>query len=306
MANFSNLNEIIQHVLNGTQTESDVEALHNWLKSGGIQNLQVGKYNANIGKRQDVQIGDRTYQGLDAQAIREVARAVIQGSNATEVRDVVRCILKEEFQNWTQRENSSNSSCRTILVLASSPTNTARLRLDKEVREIDEGLRRAKQREQFTLQQRWAVRPDDLRRALLDFNPQIVHFCGHGAGDQGLVLENETGDAQLVSTNALSSLFRLFANRGVECVVLNACYAEVQAEAISQHINYVIGMSDQISDDAALSFAVGFYDALGAGWSYEEAYQMGGNAIALQGIPEELTPVLKKNSNQPQLAPLMH
>ncbi|WP_265276994.1 SAVED domain-containing protein [Nostoc sp. KVJ3] len=183
---------------------------------------------------------------------------------------------------------------RTILILASSPTNTARLRLDREMREIDAGLRRAKQREQFTLEQKWAVRPDDLRRALLDYNPQIVHFCGHGAGYQGLVLENDVGEAQFLPTNALASLFKLFANRGVECVVLNACYAEVQAEAISQHINYVMGMSDEISDDAAVKFAIGFYDAVGAGWSYEDAYELGCNAIALEGIPEELTPVLKK------------
>lgn len=189
---------------------------------------------------------------------------------------------------------------RTILMLASSPVNTARLRLDKEAREIDEGLRRAQKREQFTLQHKWAVRPDDLRRALLDFHPQIVHFSGHGTGEKGLVLENDTGKAQLVPTLALANLFKLFANRGVECVVLNACYAEVQAEAISEHINYVVGMSNEISDDAAIKFAVGFYDALGAGWSYEDAFDMGCSAIALEGIPEELTPVLKnlkKKSN---------
>ncbi|MBE9215046.1 CHAT domain-containing protein [Plectonema cf. radiosum LEGE 06105] len=182
---------------------------------------------------------------------------------------------------------------RTILILASSPVDTARLRLDKEAREIDEGLRRAQKREQFTLQQKWAVRPNDFRRALLDFHPQIVHFSGHGSGEKGLMLENDAGKIQLVSTNALANLFKLFANRGVECIVLNACYAEVQAEAISGYINYVVGMSNEISDDAAIKFAVGFYDALGAGWTYEDAFDMGCSAIALEGIREDLTPVLK-------------
>ena len=182
---------------------------------------------------------------------------------------------------------------RTILMLASSPIDTVRLRLDKEAREINKGLRRALKQGQFILRQEWAVCPDDLRRALLDFHPQIVHFSGHGTGEKGLVLENDTGKAQLVSTNALANLFKLFANRGVECVVLNACYAEVQAEAISEHINYVVGMSNEISDDAAIKFAVGFYDALGTGWTYEDAFDMGCNAIALEGIPEELNPVLK-------------
>ncbi|QFS49767.1 CHAT domain-containing protein [Nostoc sphaeroides] len=300
MANPSNLNDIILRILNGNQTDADIEALRQWLNSGGSQNLQVGKYNINIGQGQDIHIGDRTYQGLDAQAIREVARAVIQGSNTADIREVVRSILKEEFQNLAQRENPQSSSRKTILVLASSPTNEARLRLDKQMREIDEGLRRSQQREKFTLQQRWAVRPDDLRRALLDFNPEIIHFCGHGSGDDGLVLQDDAGKAQLVPTEALANLFKRFARRGLECVVLNACYSEIQANAIAQHIDYVVGMNSKIGDDAAIKFAVGFYDELGAGWSYEDAYNGGCDAIALQGIPEENTPVfknLKKKSN---------
>jgi hypothetical protein len=293
MANPNNLNEIIQRILNGTQTDSDVEVLRLWLNRGGIQNLQVGKYNVNIGQGQDIHIGDRTYQGLNAQAIREVVRSVLQGSDAAEIREVVRSILKDEFPNLAQPDNPQSSSHKTILVLASSPTNQGRLRLDKEMREIDEGLLRAQQREKFTLQQRSCVRPDDLRRALLHFNPQIVHFCGHGSGEDGLVLENDVGIAQLVPTHALANLFKRFAERGLECVVLNACYSEVQANAIAEHVDYVVGMNSEIGDDAAIKFAVGFYDELGAGWSYEDAYNGGCDAIALQGIPEEHTPVFK-------------
>ena len=192
-----------------------------------------------------------------------------------------------------QAENSQSLSRKTILVLASSPTNEARLRLDKELREIDEGLRRSQHREKFSLQPKFAVRPDDLRRALLDFNPQIVHFCGHGSGENGLILENDAGLVQLVPTQALANLFKRFATRGLECVVLNACYSEVQASAIAEHIDYVVGMNSAIGDDAAIKFAVGFYDELGAGWSFEDAYNGGCDAIALQGIPEENTPVFK-------------
>jgi hypothetical protein len=184
---------------------------------------------------------------------------------------------------------------KKILVLASSPVNQARLRLDKEVREIDEGLRRANKRDQFQLEQRWAIRPDDLRRALLDIEPQIVHFSGHGAGDDGIVVEDENGKSKLVTTEALSNLFKLCADH-VECVLLNACYSEIQADAIVQHINYVIGMRQAIGDTAAIKFATGFYDALGAGRCFESAYYIGCNAIELEleNIPEHLTPQLKR------------
>ncbi|MEH1857898.1 MAG: CHAT domain-containing protein [Nostoc sp.] len=186
-----------------------------------------------------------------------------------------------------------SQTMKTILILASSPVDEARLRLDKEVREIDEGLRRSQKRDQFRLEKRGAIRTDDIRRALLDTRPQIVHFCGHGAGDEGLVIEDEEGKSKLVSTEALASLFELFAE-DVECVLLNACLSEVQANAIVQHINYVIGMSDSVGDTAAIKFATGFYDALGAGKSIEIAYKFGCNAIQLENIAEHLTPKLKK------------
>ncbi|WP_228060119.1 CHAT domain-containing protein [Plectonema radiosum] len=79
----------------------------------------------------------------------------------------------------------------------------------------------------------------------------------------------------------------------IECVILNACYSEVQATAISQYIPYVIGMNKAIGDKAAIEFVVGFYSALAAGESIDFAYKLGCNAIAMAGIPENLTPVLK-------------
>lgn len=122
------------------------------------------------------------------------------------------------------------------------------------------------------------------------------HESGHGGGTVGLALEDEAGKAQWVSANALTTLFRRFANRGLECVVLNACYSDVQAQGIVQHIPYVIGMSNAISDAAAIKFAIGFYDALGADWSYEDAFEMGKSAIALEDIPEGMIPILKKRA----------
>ena len=183
-----------------------------------------------------------------------------------------------------------------ILVLVASPVNVLRLRLEKEVRDIKEALRRANNRDQFKVEYSGAIRPDDLRRALLDIEPQIVHFSGHGAGDDGIVVEDENGKSKLVTTEALSSLFELCADH-VECVLLNACYSEIQADAIVKHINYVIGMSQAIGDTAAIKFAMGFYDALGAGKSVEIAYKFGCNAIQLENIPEHLTPQLKRKSH---------
>lgn len=182
-----------------------------------------------------------------------------------------------------------------ILFLSASPTNESRLRVDQEAREIQEKLQLAKMRGNFEYQIRLAVRPADLTQALLDIEPRIVHFAGHGSASGALYLENELGKSHPVDPETLASLFKLVSEQ-VECVLLNACYTDSQANAIVEHIKYVIGMSQAISDKAAIAFSVGFYQALGAGKSIEQAYEFGVVQIRLQGIPEHLTPVLIKKS----------
>ncbi|MBD2606302.1 CHAT domain-containing protein, partial [Scytonema hofmannii FACHB-248] len=188
---------------------------------------------------------------------------------------------------------NNKARVKTILLLAANPRDTSKLQLDVEVREIDEGLQRAKKREQFKLEQKWAVRLRDFYRAILDTKPQIVHFCGHGTVEDGIILENEMKQTVYVQADALASMFKLFATKGVECVILNACYSEVQAEAISQHVKYVIGMNKAVGDKAAVAFAVAFYDALAAGEDVEFAYELGCSMMI--GFLEQQTPVLKKN-----------
>jgi CHAT domain-containing protein len=161
-------------------------------------------------------------------------------------------------------------------------------------------MERSRHRDGFEIVTKMAVRVDDLRRSLLDYEPQIVHFSGHGSGAEGLVLESPAGQTQLVGTAALARMFQL--SRTVNCVVMNACYSAVQAEAIGQHIDYVVGMTQAIGDRAAIEFAKGFYDALGAGRSIADAFEMGCVSIQLPGIPEELTPVLKRRVNSTELA----
>jgi GTPase SAR1 family protein len=94
-----------------------------------------------------------------------------------------------------------------------------------------------------------------------------------------------------VKPDALAAMFELLVQH-VNCVVLNACYSEIQAKAIAQHIPFVIGMNDAIGDQAAIAFAVGFYKALAANRSIEDAYKFGCVEIRLQGIPEDLKPVI--------------
>ncbi|MDY7016283.1 MAG: AAA-like domain-containing protein, partial [Cyanobacteriota bacterium] len=188
---------------------------------------------------------------------------------------------------------------RKILIVTANPLNTKPLRLDEEVREIEAAWERSRQRDRFEIIVKGAVRPDDLRRAMLQERPQIVHFAGHGGGEHGLVLENDAGQAHLVSGDTLARLFKALQKIfEIECVLLNACHSEMQAEAIFQYVDCTIGTNQKIGDLAARKFAVGFYDTLLAGASLENAFEIGCSAIDLENIPESLTPILKLRSRE--------
>jgi len=212
-----------------------------------------------------------------------------------------------------------------ILILASNPRKD--LNLDREIRDLKEVIKKSQNRQAFEVEDALAVKVGQLQELLFDHRPQIVHFCGHGSGQQGLVFEGNDGGEQWVRADALSDLFRLF-SENVGCVLLNACYSEEQANAIVNHIDYVIGMNQEIRDDAAIAFSKGFYRALGYECSIEQAYEFGKNAIQLEisgsskmrsvateeiarkaevvgaiaqvAIPEHLKPILKI---KPNLAP---
>lgn len=197
-------------------------------------------------------------------------------------------------------EGEDNPDKRKLLLLAANPNNATRLRLDKEVRDISEGLQRSRYRDRFEIAQRWAVRPRDFQRAMSEELPQIVHFSGYSEGDAGLYFEDELGQANAVSSDALASLFQLFAKKArIECVVLNGCYLQAQAEAIAMHVPFVVGITaaGELSiaerhHSSALEFAVGFYDALGSGEPIEFAFESGKVLMALSGAASKAVPVL--------------
>jgi tetratricopeptide (TPR) repeat protein len=178
-----------------------------------------------------------------------------------------------------------------ILFLAPNPSDTARLGLDEEYREIKNRLNR----EKFELDSQWAVRPREILKSVMEGKPHIVHFSGHGLETGELCVQDDEGNTQLVSPEALAALFRLTTEH-VKCVVINTCYSRIQARAIAEHIPFVIGMEKAIGDKAAIEFAIGFYAALESDQSIErieKAFEFGRVAIHIGGIPaEHLTPVL--------------
>ncbi len=203
-----------------------------------------------------------------------------------------------------------------ILFLAANPKDTTNLRIDEETRDIRQALRKTKYRDEFVFHPHLAVRVSDIQEHFLEYEPDIVHFSGHGSQSGALYFENDLGNSQGVrdveekrerlptnsstsplkplEESALANLFDIFKD-SVKCVVLNACYTEMQAHAIRKHIPCVVGMSSAIDDDSAIAFAKSFYQGLGYGKDVETAFKLGTNQLGLSKLKDKDTPKILGN-----------
>ena len=178
-----------------------------------------------------------------------------------------------------------------ILFLSASPASQQPLALDEEVRLVKKRIRECEFRDSISFVTEWAVRPDDLQDALLRHRPHVVHFSGHGSSQNEVLLVGEDGQEVPVGTETLRLLFRILKDN-IQLVVFNACFAEVQAQAVVQHVNCAIGMNDAITDDAARIFSASLYRALGFGRTVQEAFELGLFAIKAENLQEESIPQL--------------
>jgi CHAT domain len=178
-----------------------------------------------------------------------------------------------------------------ILFLSSNPKDINRIRLDEEVREVDERIRLGECRDQIELITHFAVRPHDVGQYLLRHRPHILHFSGHGSPSDGIVLEDNNGQTKLVSADALADLFATIKDN-LRVVVLNACYSAPQAKGIRKVIDCTIGMEKAIKDRSAIVFSAAFYEALAFGRNIRESFGLGVNALKMECPSESSIPAL--------------
>jgi tetratricopeptide (TPR) repeat protein len=108
---------------------------------------------------------------------------------------------------------------------------------------------------------------------------------------------SDTDEIKFVPAQPLANLLKL-CDEHLECVVLNACYSDVQGDAISANIPFTIGMRDLVEDNVAIKFSQGFYDAIGAGKGYESAFKWGKVAIEFDLANNEASQILVLRKNE--------
>lgn len=164
-----------------------------------------------------------------------------------------------------------------IFLLSADPKEGSPLNVDVESNQINEVYRLSNYREDFSIESTTATNYDNLLDVLMRNEASIIHFSGHGVGEEGLVLVDKKGEKNILKTQTLTQLIDVLQseNQHIQCVFLNGCYTEIQAQAISSSVEYVIGMSDQVFDDDAVKFAKYFYKGLFEKKSIETSFKLG-------------------------------
>lgn len=185
-----------------------------------------------------------------------------------------------------------------VLYLTADPIKNKPLRVDAEIRHVQNEIRGSKFRDNITVQYCLAANLKSLLRGLNDFNPHIIHFSGHGH-KSGIAMDNASvakPSVEMVSFELLAKALSATDSRP-RIVILNACDSAAARKPFLKLGLIVISMKRSISDAAAVAFAVQFYGAIASGQSIKSAFDQGKIAVEATSISEADTPQLSCPKN---------
>ena len=180
-----------------------------------------------------------------------------------------------------------------VLYLTANPDEQNALRVDAEVRQVQEAVRGSVLRDNIVVHQLPAADLDLLMDGLNDHRPNIVHFSGHGYRG-GLAVDHakvKRPKGKFITYDILGQALAA-TDSPPSIVVLNSCQSAGARQALIPPAQAIVVMQDFISDLAAAAFSAKFYAAIAAGQSLKSAFEQGRVAVANVSLNEAATPVL--------------
>lgn len=179
-----------------------------------------------------------------------------------------------------------------ILFVLACPRSREQLATQEEIRQIQQELRAAAHRDRFTHEVALAATYGDLRKALREHKPHILHIACHGTPEAELIFNDERGGEMRVDAATFVDLLDVL-KENLRLVVLNACHSTAITRDVAPLVNLVIGMRGAVSDNSAIAFSQVFYESIAAGDTVERSFRLGINELRLR----------KADSHMPELLP---
>lgn len=186
-----------------------------------------------------------------------------------------------------------------VLFLTANPDPAYPLRVDAEMRRVQEAIRGSKFRDQVQIEYRPAADLTSILDGLNDLKPQIVHFSGHGdpaglAGDAGTVLAKPNPSTTYDTHISYELLAKALAatDSPPAVLLLNSCWGSKGEKALRKVVRFLISMNAPISDLAAAVFAPRFYAAIASGQSLKASFDQAVLAVEAASISDASTPEL--------------
>lgn len=181
----------------------------------------------------------------------------------------------------------------SVLYLTADPDKSNPLRVDAEVRRVQEAIRASEFRDNIGVEYRPAANLETLLNGLNECKPQIIHFSGHGDMD-GIAMDNADVGGRADEALSFSLLAKAVAATDTppRLVVLNSCESSGARKSLLKAGLIIVSMKTSVSDIAAVAFAPRFYAAIAGGQSVKMAFEQGKVAVEAASIRESDTPQL--------------
>lgn len=193
-----------------------------------------------------------------------------------------------------------------VLVMLSNPSDVDCLDVEKEWQQLKQAIAHLEERKLLIVERLEKATLSQLQNRLRREEYHVFHFVGHGSFDPGtqesvLALEGEDGRKRLVSGLDLGIYLR--DEPSLRLVLLNACegarasrtdpFSGAAQSLVLKGIPAVIAMQFEVSDEAAIAMASGFYAALADAYPVDAALAEARKAVFAAGCTVEWgTPVL--------------
>jgi len=162
-----------------------------------------------------------------------------------------------------------------ILFVGANNLHESQLSLEKEVNQMEASFTKKRGGgywdHRVTFRSRFYAGIGELVQGLRDFDPVILHFACHGRKSVLQLFEES------LSVDDFVVAIQAWCNDGdkkLRLIVANACHTSRLAQALSEHVDFVIGHDTPVQDEHAVKFAENLYGGLGNGDSLYLSFTM--------------------------------